>query len=142
MNRATLVGRLGADPEIRKTQAGDSVVTLNLATSESWKDRDGNRKEQTDWHRVVIFNKGLARVAGDYLKKGSQCLVEGKIQTRKWTDKDGVEKYTTEIVIGAYGGHLELLGGRGDSSKEYEDKAKGASGSTSVADDMDDEIPF
>jgi len=141
MNKAVLIGRLGADPEIRKTQSGDSVVTMNLATSESWKDKEGNRKESTEWHRVVIFNKGLCRVAGDYLKKGSQVAIEGQIKTRKWTDKEGQEKYTTEIVIGAFGGNLELLGGRGES-KEAEPRNAPVKAATTTAEDMSDEIPF
>lgn len=116
VNKVILVGNLGRDPEIRTSQDGSKIVNLNIATSETWKDRGtGERKEKTEWHRVVIFNPNLADVAERYLKKGSSVYIEGALQTRKWTDQQGVEKYSTEIVIGRFKGELTLLGGRGES---------------------------
>lgn len=115
VNKVILVGNLGRDPEVRTSQDGSKIVNLNIATSEQWKDRSsGERKEKTEWHRVVIFNPNLADVAERYLKKGSSVYVEGALQTRKWTDQQGVEKYSTEIVIGRFKGELTLLGGRGE----------------------------
>ena len=112
VNKVILVGHLGKDPEIRTTQAGSKVVTFSLATSETWKDRNsGERKEKTEWHRVVIFNENIAQVAERYLKKGSQVYIEGMLETRKWTDNSGVEKFTTEIVVKQFKGELTLLGG-------------------------------
>ncbi|TAN50344.1 MAG: single-stranded DNA-binding protein [Rhodospirillales bacterium] len=114
VNKVILIGNLGRDPEVRNSQNGDKIVTLNLATSESWKDRQsGERKEKTEWHRVVIFNPNLADIAERYCKKGSKLFIEGALQTRKWTDKDGNEKYTTEVVIGRFKGELGLLDGKG-----------------------------
>ena len=116
VNKVTLVGNLGRDPEIRSTQDGAKIVQLSLATSERWKDRNtGEQRERTEWHRVVIFNENLGRIAEQYLRKGSTCYIEGQLQTRKWTDNQGVEKYTTEVVLQRYRGELTLLGGRGDS---------------------------
>jgi single-strand DNA-binding protein len=113
VNKVILVGNLGRDPEVRTAQDGSKIVNLNIATSESWKDRgSGERREKTEWHRVVIFNPNLADVAERYLKKGSSVYVEGQLQTRKWTDQQGVEKYSTEVVIGRFKGELTLLGGR------------------------------
>ncbi len=162
VNKVILVGNLGKDPEVRRMGSGDPVVTLNLATSESWKDKaSGERKEKTEWHRVVIFNEGLARVAEQYLKKGSTVYVEGQLQTRKWTDQNGVEKYTTEVVLQRYRGELTILGSRsgggGDSSDSDEDggyapsRGRDASGGraqppassgSKFNTDFDDEIPF
>lgn len=147
LNKAQLIGNLGRDPEVRTTQDGRKIVQLSIATSESWKDkRTGERKEKTEWHRVVIFNEGLADVAERYLQKGSKVYLEGKIATRKWTDKDGTEKYTTEIVLQAFNGTLTMLDNparaenRGDSgSSGY--GSQGASANR-YGDDMDDEIPF
>jgi len=117
VNKVILVGNLGRDPEVRKMGDGSPVVNLSLATSESWKDKNtGERREKTEWHRVVIFNENLAKVAQNYLKKGSTIYIEGQLQTRKWTDQAGVEKYSTEIVLQRYRGELTMLGGRGDSS--------------------------
>ena len=117
VNKVILVGNLGLDPEIRNTQDGMKVVNLSVATSERWKDRmSGEPRERTEWHRVVIFNENLARVAEQYLRKGSSVYLEGQLQTRKWTDQQGVEKYTTEVVLGRFRGELTLLGGRGEGA--------------------------
>ena len=113
VNKVILVGNLGKDPEVRRMTSGDPVVNLSLATSESWKDKaSGERKEKTEWHRVVIFNKNLAEVAEKYLRKGSKVYVEGQLQTRKWTDKEGQERYSTEVVLSQFRGELTLLDGR------------------------------
>ena len=115
VNKVILVGNLGRDPEVRNSQDGAKIVQLSLATSESWKDRQsGDRREKTEWHRVVIFNPNLADVAEKYLRKGSKVYIEGQLQTRKWQDQSGAEKYTTEIVIGRFKGELTLLDGRGE----------------------------
>jgi single-strand DNA-binding protein len=115
VNKVILLGNLGRDPEIRNTQDGNKIVNLSIATSERWKDRmSGEPRERTEWHRVVIFNENLARIAEQYLRKGSSVYVEGQLQTRKWTDQQGVEKYTTEVVLGRFRGELTLLGGRGE----------------------------
>lgn len=141
LNRVMLIGNLGRDPEVRSTQDGRKIVQLSVATSETWKDKNsGERKEKTEWSRVVIFNEGLADVAEKYLRKGSKLYVEGKLQTRKWTDKDGQEKYTTEIVVPAFGGTLVLLGdgkGKGDGGEKPAENTTAAS-----RDELDDEIPF
>ena len=135
VNKVILVGNLGADPEVRSMNSGDKVVNLRIATSESWRDKaTGERKEKTEWHRVVIFNEQLAKVAEQYLKKGSTVYIEGQLQTRKWTDKDGQEKYSTEIVLQKFRGELTMLGGRGDGG--------GAGGGRDYSADLDDEIPF
>ena len=116
LNKVMLIGNLGADPEVRSLTNGGKVCNLSLATSVQWKDKDsGEKKERTEWHRVVIFNDNIVKVAENYLKKGSTVYVEGSLQTRKWTDQQGVEKYTTEIVIQRFNGQLTMLGGRGDS---------------------------
>jgi single-strand DNA-binding protein len=113
VNKVILVGNLGKDPEVRNTQDGRKVVNLSLATSESWKDRQsGERKEKTEWHRVVIFNDNLAEVAEKFLKKGNKVFIEGQLQTRKWTDQSGTEKYSTEVVLQKYRGELTLLDGK------------------------------
>ena len=113
INKVILVGNLGRDPEVRSTQDGSKIVNLSIATSERWKDRNsGEQRERTEWHRVVIFNENLARVAEQYLRKGSTVYLEGQLQTRKWTDQQGVEKYTTEVVLARYRGELTMLGGR------------------------------
>ncbi len=117
VNKVILVGNLGRDPEMRNTQDGAKIVQLSIATSERWKDRNtGEPRERTEWHRVVIFNENLGRVAEQYLRKGSSVYLEGQLQTRKWTDQQGVEKYTTEVVLQRYRGELTLLGGRGDAA--------------------------
>src|SRR4051795_10885396 len=113
VNKVILVGNLGRDPEIRSTQDGTRVATLNLATSENWRDRaSGERKEKTEWHRVAIYNDRLVEIAEKYLRKGSKVYLEGQLETRKWTDKDGAEKYTTEIVLRQFRGELTMLDGR------------------------------
>src|SRR3982750_873044 len=114
VNKVILVGNLGADPEIRSLNSGDRVANLRVATSETWRDRSsGERKERTEWHRVVIFNDNLVKVAESYLRKGAKVYIEGSIQTRKWTDQSGAEKYSTEIVLQKYRGELTMLDGRG-----------------------------
>ena len=152
INKVILVGNLGRDPEIRATQDGREIANLAIATSESWKDKNtGERKEKTEWHRVAIFNEGLVNVAKNYLKKGSKVYIEGALQTRKWTDKDGQEKYSTEVVLQGYGGNLTMLDGKpggGGSSYESNDNysqeplrpAMAASGGGGAV--LDDEIPF
>ncbi len=114
VNKVILIGNLGRDPEVRRMPSGDAIVNLRLATTESWRDKaSGERKEKTEWHSVVIFNENLAKVAEQYLKKGSKVYIEGQLQTRKYNDKDGVEKYSTEIVLQRYRGELTMLEGRG-----------------------------
>jgi len=153
VNKVILVGNLGRDPEIRSTQDGKKIVNLSLATSETWRDRQsGERKERTEWHRVVIFNENLAEVAEKFLKKGSKIYIEGQLQTRKWTDQSGQEKYTTEIVLQRYRGELTMLEGRGESGGGsmggHGGDYGGDSGPSSPparrggASDLDDEIPF
>ncbi|WP_224702209.1 single-stranded DNA-binding protein [Devosia aquimaris] len=115
VNKVILVGNLGADPEVRNLPSGGKVVNLSIATSESWKDRNtGERREKTEWHRVVIFSEGLTRVAESYLRKGSKVYIEGQLQTRKWQDQSGQDKYSTEIVLQGFNSNLTLLDGRGD----------------------------
>ena len=129
VNKVILVGNLGRDPEVRTSQDGSKIVNLNIATSETWKDRSsGERKEKTEWHRVVIFNPNLADVAERFLRKGSSVYVEGALQTRKWTDQQGVEKYSTEVVIGRFKGELTLLGGRGEGGGGGDDFGGGYGG--------------
>ena len=154
VNKVILIGNLGADPEIRRTQDGRPIANLRIATSESWKDKNtGERKEKTEWHRVVIFNEGLCRIAEQYLKKGSKVYIEGALQTRKWTDKDGVEKYSTEVVLQGFNSQLTMLDGKGggERSSDYSGGNDfGSSGPTSSRKpamaggrgDLDDEIPF
>ncbi|RMF11553.1 MAG: single-stranded DNA-binding protein [Alphaproteobacteria bacterium] len=153
VNKVILVGNLGRDPEVRHTQDGSPVVNLSVATSETWKDRQtGERRERTEWHRVVIFNENLAKVAENYLRKGSKVYLEGQLQTRKWTDQQGVEKYTTEVVLPRFRGELTMLdsraeGGGAGASGGYDQGFGQTSGSfgeggTAPADELDDEIPF
>ena len=114
VNKVILIGNLGADPEVRRTQDGRPIVNLRIATSESWRDKTtGERKEKTEWHRVVIFSEGLCKVAEQYLKKGSKVYLEGQLQTRKWTDKDNIERYSTEVVLQGFNSSLTMLDGRG-----------------------------
>lgn len=134
VNKVILVGNLGKDPEVRSTQDGNKIVNLTLATSETWNDRaSGERKEKTEWHRVVVFNDRVADVAEKFLKKGAKIYVEGSLQTRKWTDQQGQERYTTEIVIGRFNGQLTMLDGRsgGGEGGGYAGGSEGGSGSTS-----------
>jgi single-strand DNA-binding protein len=159
VNKVILVGNLGADPEIRRTQDGRPIANLRIATSESWRDKaTGERKEKTEWHRVVIFNEGLCKVAEQYLKKGAKVYIEGALQTRKWTDQQGAEKYTTEVVLQGFNSVMTMLdGARGSGGGNFvADEGGGdygdapAGGQRRVANagagggrrDMDDEIPF
>jgi single-strand DNA-binding protein len=169
VNKVILVGNLGRDPEIRSMQSGEEIAQLSLATSETWRDKaSGERKERTEWHRVVIFNENLVKVAKQFLKKGSKVYIEGSLQTRKWTDKDGAEKYTTEVVLQRFRGELTMLDGReggggggayGGGGDDYGSSggsgggsgggyggggrsSGGGGGSAPRRDDMDDEIPF
>jgi single-strand DNA-binding protein len=119
VNKVILVGNLGDDPEVRSLNNGGEVVNMRVATSESWKDRDGNRQERTEWHRVVIFNENLGRVAKSYLKKGSKVYLEGQIQTRKWQDQSGQDRYSTEVVLQRFRGELVLLDSRGGGGGGY-----------------------
>jgi single-strand DNA-binding protein len=115
VNKVILIGNLGADPEIRRTQDGRPIANLRIATSETWRDKNsGERKEKTEWHSVVIFNEGLCKVAEQYLKKGSTVYIEGQLQTRKWQDQSGADRYSTEVVLQGFNGNLTMLGGRGD----------------------------
>ena len=159
VNKVILVGNLGKDPEVRHSQDGAKIVTFNMATSENWKDKNsGERKEKTEWHRVVLFNDRLGDVAERYLKKGSKVYVEGQLQTRKWTGNDGQERYTTEVVLSRFRGELTMLdtrgGGGGGSdfgggdpgpsgSDDFGGSAPGgSSGTPGGGGDLDDEIPF
>lgn len=121
LNKVTLIGNVGNDPDIRQSADGKKVVNMSVATSETWKDKSGERQEKTEWHRVVIFNQALADIAERYVKKGSKLYVEGALQTRKWTDNSGVEKYTTEIVLKPYRGNIILLSGGGNEKEDYAD---------------------
>jgi len=154
INKVILVGNLGADPEIRTLNSGDRVANLRIATSETWRDRgSGERRERTEWHRVVIFNDNLVKVAENYLRKGSKVYVEGALQTRKWTDQSGQEKFSTEVVLQKFRGELTMLDGKGEGGGRDEgDYGGGYSGGAprnqasgpkeSFSADLDDEIPF
>ena len=163
VNKVILVGNLGRDPESRQMQDGNPVVNLSLATSESWRDKNtGERREKTEWHRVVIFNEKLAEVAQKYLRKGSKIYIEGQLQTRKWTDQSGVEKYSTEVVLQRFRGELQMLdrageggGGGGGGDYNQDSQSGGASGGASSGGasggsdggapsggNLDDDIPF
>jgi len=157
VNKVILIGNLGADPEIRRTQDGRPIANLRVATSESWRDKaTGERKEKTEWHRVVIFNEGLCRIAEQYLKKGSKVYLEGALQTRKWTDQQGVERYSTEVVLQGFNSQLTMLdragGGAGEGSLDSGTGEFGSAGPTArekkpamaggKRGDLDDEIPF
>ena len=144
VNKVILVGNLGKDPEVRRMTSGEPVVNLSVATSESWRDKaSGERKEKTEWHRVVIFNKNLADVAEKYLRKGAKVYVEGQLQTRKWTDKDGVDKYSTEIVLQNFRGELTMLDTKGEGGGAMARSGGGASEPGNFdRNEMDDEIPF
>ena len=159
VNKVILIGNLGADPEIRSLGSGDRVANLRIATSETWRDKNsGERKEKTEWHRVVVFNENIVKVCENYLKKGSTVYIEGAIQTRKWADQSGVEKYSTEIVLQKFRGELTMLGGRGEGAAQGEggyDSGPGAGGFSSgprqsggarpsedFSANLDDEIPF
>ncbi len=162
VNKVILIGNLGKDPEARSMNNGGEVVSFSIATSENWNDKaSGERKEKTEWHNIVIFNENLGRIAKQYLRKGSSVYVEGQLQTRKWTDKDGNDKYTTEVVLQRFRGELTLLGGRegggsqggssGGGSNWGEDRgsspfgggsSKAQSGGSAFDSDLDDDVPF
>lgn len=161
VNKVILVGNLGKDPEVRRLQNGNPVVNLSVATSENWRDKaTGERKEKTEWHRVVIFSEGLAKVAEQYLKKGAKVYIEGALQTRKWTDQAGVEKYSTEVVLQGFNSNLTMLDGRSGGGGGFgsDDSGGGdfgsggpsggaprravAAGAGARNGDMDDDIPF
>jgi len=153
VNKVTLVGNLGRDPEVRAMQNGDKIVQLSIATSDRWKDKSsGEQRERTEWHRVVIFNDALGKIAEQYLKKGSTVYLEGQLQTRKWTDQQsGQEKYTTEVVLQRYRGELTLLGSRSENQINNDqqndqinqsNQSNQVSMSDDIASDLDDEIPF
>jgi single-strand DNA-binding protein len=156
VNKVILVGNLGADPESRSLNNGGEVVNMRVATSESWKSKDGERQERTEWHNVVIFNENLGRVAKNYLRKGSKVYLEGQIQTRKWTDQSGSDRYTTEVVLQRFRGELVLLdsrgggGGGGDYGADDFSSSSGGGGSSKQSrpqpaafdSDLDDDVPF
>jgi single-strand DNA-binding protein len=148
VNKVILIGNCTHDPEIRRSQDGKSIANLSLATNETWKDKaTGERKEKAEYHRVVSFNENINKVIEQYLKKGSTVYVEGQLQTRKWTDKDGVEKYSTEIVLQGFNGTLTMLGGKADGAKsesETVDQFTRAANQVkqSFARDLDSEVPF
>ena len=144
VNKVILVGNLGKDPETRRTTDGNPIVNFTLATSENWRDKaTGERKEKTEWHRVVIFNENLAKVAEQYLRKGSKVYIEGQLQTRKWTDKDGQEKYTTEVVLSRFRGELQMLDSRGEGGGAPRVSSGGSDAPASFdRSELDDEIPF
>jgi single-strand DNA-binding protein len=154
VNKVILVGNLGRDPEVRTFQNGGKVCNLRIATSENWKDRNtGERRERTEWHSVAIFSEPLARIAEQYLRKGSKVYIEGQLETRKWQDQSGQDRYTTEVVLRPYRGELTLLDGRGDNAGGggggYDDRggfgggdSGGGGYSAPAGNDMDDEIPF
>lgn len=158
VNKVILIGNLGKDPEVRTMNNGGEVVSFSLATSENWSDKSsGERREKTEWHNIVIFNENLGRIAKQYLRKGSSVYVEGQLQTRKWTDQNGNDRYTTEVVLQRFRGELTLLGGRegggsgGGSSNWGEDRgassfgggaSRGPSGGGAFDSDLDDDVPF
>jgi single-strand DNA-binding protein len=146
INKVILVGNVGNDPEIRSTSDGREIANFSLATSDSWKDKNsGEKKEKTEWHRVVVFSSGLVGVIKNYVKKGAKLYLEGSLQTRKWTDKDGVEKYTTEIVLQNYNSTLQILDSRnnqGNSGSSRDSYSQNNSSSDIAIDEHDDEIPF
>ena len=158
VNKVILVGNLGADPEARSLPSGSEVVNLRVATSENWKDKDGNRQERTEWHRVTIFNENLGRVAKNYLRKGSKVYLEGQLQTRKWTDQSGQEKFSTEVVLQNFRGELVLLdsreggggsrGGGGDFGDDFGGPPSGGNNRAqrpqhaAFDTDLDDDVPF
>lgn len=169
VNKVILIGNLGADPEIRRTQDGRPIANLNIATSETWRDRNsGERREKTEWHRVVIFNEGLCKIAEQYLKKGAKVYIEGQLQTRKWQDQNGQDRYSTEVVLQGFNGALTMLDGRGEgggmpassgggrgnndygggygddygqSAPSSSNRGSGGSGGN-FSRDLDDDIPF
>ena len=145
INKVILVGNLGGDPEVRHSQDGNKIVTFNVATSESWKDKSGERKDRTEWHRVVIFSPGLAEVAEKYLKKGSKVYVEGQLRTRKWQDASGADRYSTEIVLSGFNAYMIMLDktfGEFSSSDDVGASPDAGWDNSTPSGDIDDEIPF
>ena len=144
LNKVLLIGRLGADPEVKQMVNGKSVARLSLATSQSWKDKNtGEKKEKTEWHRVVVFNEGLVNVVQQYLKKGAQVYVEGQITTRKWKDEQSVQdKYSTEVLIQGYNSSLTMLGGGNQNSIASQDNKQSFDDSSMPQNELDDDIPF
>ena len=148
LNKVLLIGRLGADPEIKQMVSGKNVARLSLATSNTWKDKNtGEKKEKTEWHRVVIFNEGLVNVVQQYVKKGTQVYIEGQLTTRKWKDeKSGIDSYSTEVVLQGFNSTFTMLGGKNSQSTSIQDNTETKSSlpneNTSASNDLDDEIPF
>ena len=148
LNKVTLIGNLGQDPEVRSTQNGGEIATFSIATTESWKDKNtGERKDKTEWHRIVIYSQGLVGIAKNYLKKGSKIYIEGSLQTRKWTDNQGIERYTTEVVLQNYNSNLQMLDSRDRAGGSMSDNSYNQSTSSKKTNDVmieenDDEIPF
>ena len=144
LNKVLLIGRLGADPEIKQMVNGKSVARLSLATSQSWKDKNtGEKKEKTEWHRVVVFNEGLVNVVQQYLKKGAKVYIEGQLTTRKWKDEQsGQDKYSTEIVIQGYNSSLTMLGGGNQNSVPSQEGKQSIENTSQVSENLDDDIPF
>lgn len=140
LNKVLLIGHVGKEPEIRATQAGKEIASFSLATTERWKGTDGERKEKTEWHKVVVFNENLVRVARDYLKKGSKIYLEGSLQTRRWTDKDGQEKFSTEVVLQNFNGNLTLLDKieKGDSHEAATVRSRAVVNEA----ELDEDLPF
>ncbi len=151
INKVILIGNVGKNPEIRRTTAGDPVASFSLATTESWNDRNsGERKEKTEWHNIVVFNKGLVKVIENYVEKGTKLYIEGQLQTRKWQDKDGNDRYTTEIVLQAYRSEFQILSSKGSINKSSypddngykSDSEYNQASQTNYENELDDEIPF
>lgn len=143
LNKVMLIGRLGQDPEVRSTQDGRSLCTFSIATSESWNDKStGEKKEKTEWHRVVVFNEGLVNIIQQYVKKGSNVFIEGQLQTRKWEDKDGIEKYTTEVVLQGFNSTFKMLDSKNSGSSENFSQDGSVEKVESFDSDIDDDIPF
>ena len=143
VNKVILVGNLGADPEIKRTQSGQLLANFRIATSESWKDKNtGERREKTEWHRVVCFNENLTKVIQQYLTKGSKVYIEGQLQTRKWQDQSGADRYSTEVVLPQFRGQLVMLDGKQQTSAAEERTAEEQPQQRSRRDELDDEIPF
>ena len=143
LNKVQIIGNVGKDPEIRTTSDGKEIANLVVATSEFWKDKNsGEKKEKTEWHKIVIFSDTLTNVVKNYVKKGSKIYIEGALQTRKWTDSNNQERYTTEIVLQAYNSSLLLLDSKGNGDSGTEKKDRGQSFPSSLAEELDDEIPF
>ena len=149
VNKAIILGRVGKEPEIRSTQGGQRIASFSVATSENWRDKhSGEKKEKTEWHRISVFPENTVKVVEDYVRKGDLILVEGRIETRKWTDQSGADRYSTEIIVTGFGSSITLIGrteGRnsgGRSDREVEQAAGGGSGAQRASNDLDDEIPF